>query len=87
MITCATCDAKHKSIFDKEYQQGDGCAATLYEHDGKRYLVGHYGSVVADMERYEVNPAAGYNLGNCCDVCITRMIDEGNATLIEEGIY
>lgn len=87
MIICATCGKSHPDLFGEEYQQGDGCAATIYEKDGKIYLVGHYGSIIADMNRYEISQISGYQLGNCCDDCISRMINEGKATLIEEGVW
>ena len=87
MIACETCGKDYVDLFGEEYQQGDGCAATIYEMDGKTYLVGHYGSAVADTHRYEIKPGSVYKLGNCCDACITRMIEEGNANLIEEGVW
>ena len=87
MIICATCGAEHQVLFDERYQQGDGCSATVYEKDGETYLIGHYGSTVADTNRYWIRQGSGYKIGNCCDGCITRMLREGNATLIEEGVW
>lgn len=87
MIICATCGNEHEALFDEQYQQGIGCSATIYDRDGVRYLVGHYGSEVADMNRYLIRPDSSCQLGNCCDACISGMIKDGTATLIEDGVW
>jgi hypothetical protein len=76
MIVCATCNEKYKAIFE-ETGQGQGCASVLYLRDGKHYIVGSYGSYVADMRKLELKPDTSYNVGIICDDCIEKLKKDG----------
>lgn len=84
-MKCNTCNIEFKSYFD-DNDQADGCAATLYLKDGTYYILGHYGSNLYDMQRYALRHDK-YETGNICDACITKLIDHGNAQLIEDGVW
>jgi hypothetical protein len=79
-VTCDTCGAKYPAFDWASTGQASGCAASLYEDDGKRYLSGGYGSTVCDMTMYDVTPHTHFKLGECCDICIVEMIASGLAT-------
>jgi len=84
MVKCNTCGKSYKQIFDT---QGDGCAADIYLKDGEYYLIGYYGSKVADMRRYRLKNSTAYETGTICDDCINNLINDGTAILIEDGIW
>lgn len=85
-MKCNTCNKEYESFFeDEKYQQGDGCAATLYLHEGTHYILAHYGSKY-DMQRYALKKEL-YETGNICDRCIENLINMGMASLIEDGIW
>jgi len=86
-MKCNTCN----TYFDRltihpEYDQADGCAATLYLHQGVHYILAHYGSRF-DMQRYALKRGTPYKSGNICDNCINNFINEGKAGLIEDGVW
>jgi hypothetical protein len=68
-----------------ETDQANGCAATLYLHSGTHYILAHYGSQY-DMQRYALKRGT-YEVGNICDICINNFINEGEADLIEDGVW
>lgn len=82
MITCASCDSRFEPLFDEKYQQAYGCSATIYEKNDERFLSGHYGSRVADMRLYKVQPTNDFKLGNCCDDCISKLERRGHLILL-----
>ena len=85
-MNCETC----KRVFTpmpafEDYNQADGCAATLYLKEGQYYILAHYGSRF-DMQRYALKKGQ-YEVGTICDDCIHSLINEGTATLIEDGVW
>lgn len=84
---CATCGAAYPAYDWTDVAQASGCAASLYEKDGKRYLSGGYGSTVCDMTQYDVIPHDHFKLGDCCDICIVEMIASGLATETKYGTW
>lgn len=74
MITCTNC----RKLFDPLFEdrpgnpctQAMGCASDIFERDGIKYLVGNYGSRVADGKLYKVLTDK-YRSGIICDACIT----------------
>ena len=61
MITCTYCDTMFK--------KGHECSSEIFERDGKKYLIGNYGSKF-DGNLYEVLTNK-YVSGIICDACIT----------------
>lgn len=86
MIICDTCKSEHPVVFEKT-NQGHGCSASAYIKDGKTYIQGWYGSVVADGHIYEVSPGHVIELGSICDECITRLKDDDKLTLIDVDYF
>lgn len=84
MVTCQTCKRKYKSFSEG---QADGCSANLYLKEGTHYIIGSYGSRVADMQKYMLKSSTEYELGIICDDCITKLIDQKVADLIADGIW
>lgn len=85
-MNCETC----KRVFTpmpafEDFNQSDGCAATLYLKEGQFYILAHYGSRF-DMQRYALKQGH-YEVGNICDDCINTLINEGTASLIEDGVW
>lgn len=69
MPTCTVCNTKYKSLFSDRDEQALNCAADIFERNGKRYLIGHYGSTIIDGQLYEVLTDE-YENGIICDACI-----------------
>ena len=86
MATCKTCGAKFKNMFGKEYEQSYRCSATIFEHLGQTYLVGHYGSAIADGDLYLVL-TGDYKKGMICDDCIQKGLDAGHFELESQNNY
>jgi hypothetical protein len=86
MATCKTCGAKFKNLFGKEYEQSHRCSATIFDFGGQTYLVGHYGSVIADGELYNVL-TDNYKRGMICDNCIQKGLDAGDFELESQNNY
>ena len=85
-MKCNTCNAEFTPLEQLEdYNQASGCSATLYLLDGTYYILAHYGSAY-DMQRYALKRDK-YEVGTICDSCIKRFIDNGNAQLIEDGVW
>jgi hypothetical protein len=82
---CDTCGTEYQSMFP-EHKQAVGCSATLYKKDGVYYILGAYGSIDFDMQRYALK-GKKYTEGEICDQCINTLIKEGNAALIEDGVW
>lgn len=80
-MKCNTCKTEYK---DMDYM-ADGCAATLYLHGGNNYILAQYGSAY-DMQRFALKRDK-YEVGVICDDCIKRYIENGNAHLIEDGVW
>lgn len=74
MVTCQTCGHGYAAIFE-EYDQGVGCAAEVYQRDGKYYIQGFYGSLKYDGRLYEMRSGADYKIGVICDECIDKLED------------
>lgn len=85
-MKCNTCNTEYTPMpMMEETDQADGCAATLYLHDGTYYILAHYGSRF-DMRKYALKKAR-YEVGHICDNCIGSMLDKGVAQMIEDGIW
>ena len=73
MITCTHCRKMFIPLFEEEpghpCTQAMGCASEIFEREGKKYLVGCFGSRTIDGELYEVLTGK-YKLGIICDACI-----------------
>lgn len=82
-MKCNTCDTEFVDMTG--HDQGNGCAASLYLHNGTHYILAHYGSRF-DMQRYALKRGQ-YKTGNICDECIDKYIKNGNAHLIEDGVW
>jgi hypothetical protein len=83
-MKCNTCDYEYTSFFE-DTNQAYGCAATLYLMNGDFYILAHYGSDY-DMQRYALKRDK-YKVGTICDDCIKKYIENGNAHLIEDGVW
>lgn len=85
-MKCNTCNTEYKSTaILEDYDQADGCSATLYVLEGTYYILAHYGSKY-DMQRYALRRDT-YETGNICDRCIENYINMGMASLIEDGVW
>lgn len=86
-MKCNTCNTEFKAMpMMEDTDQANGCAATLYLHQGVHYILAHYGSRF-DMQRYALKRGFYYEPGNICDNCINNFINEGKAGLIEDGVW
>lgn len=76
-VVCATCETAYPSI-EFETQQAYKCAAVA----NRTGLTGHYGSTVADGDRWEFvgDRPAHVRSGNICDSCIVSLRDAGLIT-------
>lgn len=70
MIECTYCRKLFIALFEESCTQAMGCASDIFERDGKKYLIGNYGSRVADGNLYEVLTDK-FKSGIICDACIT----------------
>lgn len=87
-VTCNTCKTEYDAMpMFEETKQAYRCSATVFLREGKHYLVGHYGSTVADMEMYLLDSDARFELGEICDDCIQELIADEKATLVKTGIW
>lgn len=85
-MECNTCKKEYKPIpFLEDTNQAEGCAATLYLRDSTYYILAYYGSRY-DMQRYALK-IGQYEVGDVCDNCINTLINEGKASLIEDGVW
>lgn len=76
-VVCATCETSYPLI-DFETQQAYKCAAVA----DRTGLTGHYGSTVADGDRWEFvgDRPPHVRSGNICDACIVSLRDDGSIT-------
>lgn len=76
-VVCATCEMAYPSM-EYETQQAYKCAAVA----NRTGLTGHYGSTVADGDRWEFvgDRPAHVRSGNICDACIISLRDAGLIT-------
>jgi thymidine kinase len=76
-VVCATCETAYPSI-DFQSQQAYKCAAVA----NRSGLTGHYGSTVADGDRWEFvgDRPSHVRSGNICDACIISLRDAGAIT-------
>ena len=82
-MKCNICNTKFHDITGRN--QAMGCAATLYMNEGDYYILAHYGSS-RDMQRFALK-SDKYETGNICDVCIDQLIKNGEAWVIEDGVW
>lgn len=61
------------------------CNATLYVNESNFYILAHYGSK-HDMQRFALK-LDKYKTGNICDECIDKLIKDGKAWVIEDGVW
>jgi hypothetical protein len=86
-FNCDQCGIEFESIsgFGASKQAID-CSAFLYERQGEFYVLGGYGSRQHDMRKYRLK-GTDHKIGEICDKCINTLIGEGNAALIEDGVW
>lgn len=72
MKKCSSCD-------------NNDCAATLYLSGGDYFILAHYGSK-HDMQRFALKKDK-YETGIICDACIDKLIENGRAWVIEDGVW
>lgn len=89
MITCETCKTEFKAISEhfEKTKQAYECSASVFIHQGKTKILGHYGSTYCDGDLYVLAPGAPVELGIICDGCVRKQVDNGYATLESEGNY
>ena len=82
MIECCICHKLHDPIYDVKYNQGWGCSS----HCTEKYIVGHYGSRLIDMQVWEwvygcipkvMKQINAKKEPVVCDICILDLISEG----------
>lgn len=84
---CCKCGTEYESMFgDEAYKQALGCASEIYKDKFGFYLQGFYGSIEHDMKVYDLK-GSDHTEGTICDECINTLIKEGNAALIEDGVW
>lgn len=86
MVKCNTCEQEY-TVIDGTDDQGYGCAATVYMHEGETYMIGHYGSYLHDMRLYRLEPSLSYEFGIICDSCASSLVSAGTAKLIKDGVW
>ena len=86
MPTCKTCGTKFKNIWPDNKEQAYHCSATVFDHLGQTYLVGHYGSIIVDGDLYLVL-TKDYKPGMICDDCIQKGLDAGHFELESQNNY
>lgn len=92
---CVTCGFGYNASWGSP-KQGSGCCAWSFFEKGKWWVVGGYGSSVADMYYYELIPTSegkagelsakvtqGDGVDPICDGCLLIMINSG--VLVERG--
>lgn len=85
---CNTCKKEYEPILEGNYYQAYNCASTVFSVEGDYYLVGGYGSRVADMKKYYIKDInANFQTGTICDDCIKRLDKEGKLDLVEDGVW
>jgi hypothetical protein len=88
MVQCNTCKREYTPIEGMgDTDQAHDCSATLYLSDGEYYIVGHYGSKVADMQKYMLQSDTSYETGIICDNCIEELKNKKLAILVADGIW
>ena len=81
MIECDQCGGKYKVLY-ADTKQGVECAADVFVgSDDDKYIIGHYGSYVADGHLYRVLTGE-YIKGIICDECIKKGIDNNELELL-----
>lgn len=87
MSVCQTCGTHFPNdAVGEEYDQSHGCSATVFNKNGKQYIIGHYGSRVADCHLYAVT-GVEYKENMMCDDCITTGLANKNIEKISEDNY
>lgn len=88
MIQCNTCKKEYEPIGENIKSQAYGCAADVFCIEGDYYLVGGYGSRIADMKKYYIKDVrANFSTGIMCDECIKSLMDAGKLDLVEDGVW
>ncbi len=73
VVTCAQCNTSFSGF---EEGQADGCASEVRDD----YIGGHYGSAVADLMRFHIDPEKRSLVvasGVICDDCISQLDEQG----------
>lgn len=86
MAVCKTCGSKFKNLFEGTDDQAFRCSATVFSTAGDTFLVGHFGSTIADGYLYEVK-SGEYKHGLICDDCIQKGVDAGHFVLRSTDNY
>ena len=86
MVICRHCTMTFVALFTDDMGQAHRCAAHIFERDGNKFLVGHYGSTVADGNLYKVLTNK-HKTGIICDACIEQGIEAGDFELLSDNNY
>jgi hypothetical protein len=70
MITCTHCRKLFVPLFNEPCTQAMDCSSEIFEREGKKFMIGCYGSKLYDGELYEVLTNK-FKTGIICDACIT----------------
>jgi hypothetical protein len=86
-VTCVCCKTEYPALWDDrpEAEQAYECAATIF---GDK-LVGHYGSVVADMQLHIFKGGRPDHIpeGTVCDKCILKFQADGILEFQRDGVW
>ena len=86
MVVCRNCTMTFMAIFTDSIAQAHRCASNIFERENTQYLVGSYGSTVADGNLYKVLTNK-YKNGIMCDACIETGIAAGDFELLTDNNY
>lgn len=83
-ISCQICRAEFFPITGfEETNQAYRCASSVFTRDNKQYVIGYYGSTVADGKLFRVE---GRELehSSICDDCVEQMISNRSLVCLSE---
>lgn len=86
MVICRNCTMTFIALFTDSMGQAHRCASNIFEREEGRFLIGHYGSTVADGHLYKVLTDK-HKPGIICDACIEQGIEAGDFELLSDNNY
>jgi hypothetical protein len=84
MISCTHCRKLFIPLFEYPSTQAMGCSSEIFERDGKKYMVGSFGSRITDGNLYEVLTNK-FKTGIICDACVEN--NEQDFKLLRDNQY
>lgn len=83
-IQCQVCLTEYNPITGfEETNQAFKCSSSVITKENKQYLLGFYGSVIADGKVYRVD-GRQLDSGSVCDDCIEQMISNRSLVCVSE---